>query len=106
MLSSAPVPKLEGMSSDMRPNMTFLLMAQYEGRAIIPLSRVIADYFPHLDEKKFLSKSLAGQIKIPLSRIDNSQKAARGIALVDLANYLETRRAMALKGMKQLSGED
>ena len=85
--------------------MFFLLMAQYEGRAVVPLKRVIADFFPHLDEKKFLSKSLAGDIKIPVIRIEDSQKAARGIALADLAAYLETRRAMALKELRQLSGE-
>ncbi|MFD2883207.1 pyocin activator PrtN family protein [Pseudomonas lini] len=33
-------------------NTVFLLMAQYNGQAIIPLERVCADYFSHLTPEK------------------------------------------------------
>lgn len=60
-------------------NTLFLLMAQYNGLAIIPLNRVCADYFSHLTVEQFQRKVLAGQIQIPITRIESSQKAARGI---------------------------
>lgn len=83
----------------------FLLMAQYNAAAIIPADVVCRDYFPHLDLAVFVRKCAAGKIGLPLVRIDpRSQKAARGIALSDLANYIDTRAEAARKEMAQLSG--
>ncbi|HHM0556820.1 TPA: pyocin activator PrtN family protein, partial [Pseudomonas aeruginosa] len=48
-------------------NTLFLLMAQYNGLAIIPLNRVCADYFSHLTVEQFQRKVLAGQIQIPIT---------------------------------------
>jgi hypothetical protein len=84
-------------------NTGFLLMAQYNGKAVIPVETVCADYFQHLTMPKFLRKLSAGEIKLPLVRIEASQKAARGVHLGDLADYLDARRAAALKEMRQLS---
>ncbi|MFB8340943.1 pyocin activator PrtN family protein [Brucella cytisi] len=78
-------------------NTSFLLMAQYSGRAIIPVDDVCRDYFPHLTPEKFVRKVTSGDIKIPLVRIEESQKAARGIHINDLAEYLDTRRAIAVR---------
>ncbi|MDF3821676.1 pyocin activator PrtN family protein [Leptospira sp. 96542] len=79
-------------------NTTFLLMAQYNARAIIPVATVVKDYFPHLSVEKFLRKVSVGEIKIPLTRIDgNSQKGARGVHLQDLADYIDARRSEALR---------
>jgi hypothetical protein len=64
---------------------TFLLMAQYDGKAVIPASDVCRDYFPHLTPAKFVEKVRAGEIRLPLVRMEKSQKAAKGIALNDLA---------------------
>lgn len=83
-------------------NTTFLLMAQYNGQAIIPLERVCKDYFTHLTTDMFQRKVLAGQIKIPITRLESSQKSAKGIHLQDLANYLDEQRAAAIKECKQL----
>ena len=55
----------------------FLLMAQYDGRAIIPLDQVCRDYFPHLSPEKFLRKHLAGEIDLPVVRIELSQNRPR-----------------------------
>lgn len=79
-------------------------MAQYEGRAIIPADLVARDYFPHLDRDKFIRKVNEGEIAIPLVRIEESQKAAKGVHLQDLANYIDKRRAAAQKEMQQLTG--
>ena len=85
-------------------NTAFLLMAQYNGKAVIPVDTVRADYFQHLPMPKFLRKVSAGEIKLPLVRIENSQKSARGVHLGDLADYLDARRAAARKEMRQLAG--
>ncbi|MEN1793296.1 pyocin activator PrtN family protein, partial [Pseudomonas aeruginosa] len=84
-------------------NTLFLLMAQYNGLAIIPLNRVCADYFSHLTVEQFQRKVLAGQIQIPITRIESSQKAARGIHLADLAAYLDKLREVALKDHERLN---
>lgn len=79
-------------------------MAQYDGMAVIPADRVVKDYFPHLDRVKFLRKVNAGEIKLPVVRAEsNSQKAARGVHIQDLADYLDQRRADAVKEMESLS---
>lgn len=75
----------------------FLLMAQYHGRAIIPVADVCRDYFTHLTPEKFIRKADAGEIQIPLVRLERSQKAARGVHLTDLAEYLDRQREEAVK---------
>lgn len=82
-------------------NTSFLLMAQYNGRAVIPVEDLVRDYFPHLSVPKFLRKVSEGEIKIPLVRIEESQKSARGVHLQDLADYLETRRRAAHRELEQ-----
>jgi len=84
-------------------NTAFLLLAQYGGQAIIPVEKVCSDYFQHLTSEKFIRKVVAGEIVIPLVRMEGSQKAAKGVALVDLAAYLDERRDAALKECRQLN---
>ena len=83
-------------------NTSFLLMAQYNGRAIIPIDVVCADYFSHLTPEKLTRKISAGEIKIPIIRMEASQKSAKGIHLHDLAAYLDKRREAAEREMKAL----
>src|ERR1043165_7828330 len=97
----------QGVASDnLRPNTVFLLMAQYNGSAGRPLEFVCRDYFRHLTVDKLLRKLLAGQIALPVVRIENSQKAARGVHLAALAAYIDRQREKALKETRQLSGRD
>lgn len=84
-------------------NTEFLLMAQYEGRAIIPIDIVCRDYFSHLTPDKFLRKAGGGEIAIPVVRIETSQKAAKGIHISDLAVYLDSRRDAARREMTALA---
>ncbi|HEY8577600.1 MAG TPA: pyocin activator PrtN family protein [Devosia sp.] len=86
-----------------RLNTAFLLMAQYNGAAVIPVEAVCRDYFSHLDPTKFVRKVGAGEIAIPLVRMEASQKCAKGVHLTDLADYLDGRRAAALKERDQLA---
>jgi len=90
-----------------RTNMSctfFLLMAQYNGRAIVPIDHVCRDFFGHLTVDKLLRKVMRGDLALPIVRIENSQKAQRGVHLVDLAVYIDKRREAALKECGQLAG--
>lgn len=84
-------------------NTAFMLMAQYNGAAIISLERVCADYFTHLTPLVFQRKVLAGEIKLPFTRLEPSQKSARGIHIADLALYLDHQREAAHKELRQLT---
>ena len=81
----------------------FLLMAQYQGRTIVPLEQVCRDFFGHLTVEKLLRKALRGDLALPIVRIETSQKAQRGVHLVDLAAYIDKRRAAAIKECQQLT---
>lgn len=83
-------------------NTAFLLMAQYNGRAIIPLADVCRDYFSHLTPEKLMRKVMSGQIPLPIVQIERSQKSARGVHLQDLADYLDKRRQEAKKEFEAL----
>ena len=63
-----------------------------------------ATIFRHLTVENLLRKLLSGEITLPVVRIENSQKAARGVHLVDLAAYIDRQREKALKESRQLSG--
>jgi hypothetical protein len=84
-------------------NTTFLLMAQYDGAAVIPVESACRDYFPHLTPEKFIRKVSAGEIAIPLIRIESSQKSAKGVHLSDLAAWIDQRREAAIKECRQLA---
>jgi Pyocin activator protein PrtN len=81
----------------------FLLMARYQGAPIIPVSTVCRDFFPHLGPEKFLRKVLAGEIAIPVVRMESSQKTAKGVHVNDLAEYLDRQTEAARKDCRQLS---
>ncbi|UVM25648.1 pyocin activator PrtN family protein [Pseudomonas sp. B21-021] len=81
----------------------FLLMAQYNGQTIISLNQVCEDYFTHLTTDMFQRKVMAGQIRIPITRLESSQKSAKGVHITDLAAYLDTQREAAVKESNQLN---
>lgn len=72
-----------------------LLREQYAGRAVLPVDIVVRDYFPHITVESFVHKVTHGQIALPLIRMDDSQKAMKGVHLLDLAIYLDRRKSMA-----------
>jgi hypothetical protein len=85
-------------------NTAFLLMAQYGGAAVIPIELVCRDYFRHLEPAVLTRKCAQGDIALPLVRMEHSQKAARGVHLQDLADYLDARRVAAVKERDRLVG--
>lgn len=83
-------------------NTRFMLMAQYGARAIIPIDEVARDYFS-LTPDKLVRKIVHGEIKLPLVRMDaKSQKAAKGVHIDDLAEWIDTRREAARKELHQM----
>lgn len=85
-------------------NTAFILMAQYDGQAIISLEVVCRDYFTHLTPDMLQRKVMSGQIKLPITRLEPSQKSAKGVHLTDLAAYLDLQRAAAVKEHSQING--
>ncbi|MGF6633573.1 pyocin activator PrtN family protein [Paraburkholderia sp. MM6662-R1] len=83
-------------------NTVFLLMAQYNAAAVIPIETVCRDYFAPLTVPTLLRKISAGEIALPLVRMETSQKGAKGVHLNDLAEYIDKRRKAAVKECAQL----
>ncbi|QNB11590.1 pyocin activator PrtN family protein [Paraburkholderia tropica] len=83
-------------------NTTFLLLAQYGAKAVIPLDVVCRDYFAPLTSPTLQRKISAGEIRLPLVRMEASQKGAKGVHVEDLAKYIDDRRAAAVKECTQL----
>lgn len=83
-------------------NTVFLLMAQYNATAIIPIDVVCRDYFAPMTVATLIRKVGSGEIPLPLIRMGTSQKCAKGVHVQDLANYIDERRAAALKECAQL----
>ncbi|AOS38511.1 Pyocin activator protein PrtN [Pseudomonas brassicacearum] len=83
-------------------NTLFLLMAQYSGQAVIPLKQVCADYMG-LTVEKFKAKQLTGEINIPIVRLGaNTQKAALGVHLMDLAEYIDNQHKKAAQEIHKM----
>ena len=85
-------------------NTLFLLMAQYDGLAVIPLEKVCTDYFSHLSVEKLQRKVMAAEIALPIVRMEGSQKTAKGVHLQDLAKYLDDQRTKAVIENDKLQG--
>lgn len=90
----------------MRPSTAFLLLAQFSGAAIVPLELVRQQYFGHLTKDKFMRQLWAGKIPLPVVRMTDSRKAARGVHLNDLASFIDRKHALALKECEQLREDD
>jgi hypothetical protein len=85
-----------------RVSTTFLLMAQFDGRAFIPLEDLCGEYFPHLSPEKLWRKR--HEIALPIVAIEDSQKAMKGVHIQDLADYLDARAAEAREDCRKLHG--
>ncbi|MDX0318411.1 pyocin activator PrtN family protein [Sinorhizobium meliloti] len=85
-------------------NTAFLLMAQYNAKPIIPVGDVCRDFFSHLTPTQFMRKVNAGELDLPVTRIESSQKAATGVHLADLAEWIDKRREAARKENDQIHG--
>ena len=82
---------------------SFCLLALYDGLPVIPVDSVCRDFFSHLSPEQFIRKCSSGEIRLPLVRIDGSQKCAKGIHIQDLADYIDQRREAAQKELAQMT---
>jgi len=82
----------------------FILLAQYDARAIIPIDDVCRDYFAPLTVATLLRKIGAGEIRLPIVRMEKSQKGAKGVHIMDLALYIDKQRAAAIKEYESFHG--
>jgi hypothetical protein len=80
----------------------FHAAGQYNGLAVIPLEWVQRDYFRHLNVEKLQRKILAGEISLPIVRMEGSQKTAKGVHVSDLAEYLDRVAEAARTECEQL----
>lgn len=83
-------------------NTAFLLMARYNAIPVIPIETVQQDYFSHLTVDLFKRKCTTGEIRLPLTRSDKSQKTSVGVSLADLAAYLDAQQDAGRKEAEQL----
>lgn len=83
-------------------NTAIILMAQFGPRVAIPLEDVRREYFSHLAMEKLLSKITSGEIPLPVTRVDKSQRSAKSISMMDLAVYLDTQMEAGRKEYEQL----
>jgi hypothetical protein len=90
------------LASDHQVNTVFLLLAQYGATAVIPVDAVCRDFFAPLTLPNFMRKVSAGEIPLPIIRMERSQKTAKGVHIQDLANYIDARRAEAQKEWERL----
>ena len=65
--------------------------------------RRMSGQFSPSDTQQLVQKISAGEIAIPLVRIESSQKSAKGVHLADLAEYLDARAEAARKEMIALT---
>ncbi|ETD87245.1 pyocin activator PrtN family protein [Rhodobacter capsulatus] len=82
----------------------WMLMARYDGLPVLPLDIVCRDFFSHLTPAKLSEKVDKGEIRLPVVRIEKSQKAAKGVHLADLAAWIDARRAEAEHECRAMSG--
>ena len=82
----------------------WLLLGMYEGRPLIPAADVARDFFGHFGGEKLIRKVDAGDIDLPLIRIENSSKAARYVDVRDLATYLDARSREARELVAKVHG--
>lgn len=83
----------------------FLLMAQFDGRTLIPLEEVCETMFAPMKFSTFANKINSGDIALPVVRlVPDSQKGPRGVHVGDLAEYIDQRREAAQKELRQLNG--
>jgi len=79
-----------------------MLLGQYKGQPVISVDVVARDYFGGLTRQVFLRKVNDGSIALPVMRMEESQKGARGVHVEDLAEYIDNRRADARREYEQL----
>lgn len=81
----------------------FGLLAEFGGRAEIPLEEVAPRYFG-ISAKTAASRASAQALPVPAYRAMDSQKSPWLVSAIDLGRYLDERRAAAHKQWQAVNG--
>ena len=87
----------------MRPTL-WLLASRYDGLPVIPVEIVCRDYFSHMKPDQFVRQAERGDIPLPIVRMTESQKSAKGVALQSLADFLDKKMGAAEKELLKMTG--
>ena len=79
-----------------------MLLIKYDSLPVIPAEKVCSDFFAPLSLPKFLAKVSKGEIGLPLVRMEESQKGARGVHINDLAAFIDARSEAARREAKAM----
>lgn len=80
---------------------SLMLMTLYDGKPIIPVDVVAKDHF-ELDTRTFLRKVEDGKILLPVVKMEESQKSAKGVHIRHLAAYLDEKTEAAEQDMERM----
>ncbi|MGJ7459350.1 pyocin activator PrtN family protein [Halomonas sp. RA08-2] len=83
-------------------NTYFGLLAEFDGRAEIPLDEVAPRYFG-ISPRTASARAGAQALPVPAYRAGDSQKSPWLVSAVDLAKYLDARRAEAHAQWKRVN---
>ncbi|WP_417329541.1 pyocin activator PrtN family protein [Halomonas cupida] len=83
-------------------NTYFGLLAEFNGRSELPLDEVAPRYFG-ISARTASVRAGAQALPVPVYRAGDSQKSPWLVSAVDLAKYLDTRRAEAHELWKRVN---
>lgn len=83
-------------------NTYFGLLAEFDGRAEIPLDEVAPRYFG-ISPRTASARAGAQAVAVPAYRAGDSQKSPWLVSAVDLAQYLDAKRAEARDMWKRVN---
>lgn len=84
-------------------NTYFGLLAEFDGRAEIPLEEVAPRYFG-LNARTASIRAGAQALPVPVYRAGDSQKSPWLVSAVDLAQYIDEKRAEARDLWQRVNG--
>ncbi|WP_227369867.1 pyocin activator PrtN family protein [Halomonas sp. M20] len=84
-------------------NTYFGLLAEFNGRAEIPLEEIAPRYFG-ISPKTAGARAIAQALPVPAYRAMDSQKSPWLVSAVDLARYLDERREQARSQWQMVNG--
>ena len=84
-------------------NTLWMLMGLFGGKPVVPVEDVRRNFFAAYEATTFLRKLAAGDIPLPVVRLDGSQKGPKGVHLTDLAAYLDKQAEAARKEARKLA---
>lgn len=83
-------------------NTYFGLLAEFNGRSELPLDEVAPRYFG-ISARTASVRAGSQALPVPVYRAGDSQKSPWLVSAIDLANYLDTRRAEAHELWKRVN---